>query len=64
MDERTNLIEKSEDEPYPGNIYMDCMAFGMGNGCFQITLGFCTLNLSKFAYDLLTPLTPILVLLY
>jgi len=40
---------------------MDCMAFGMGNTCFQITIGFCSLNLSKLAYDLLIPLTPIIV---
>jgi len=59
-DLKTNY-DKSEIEPYPGMIYMDCMAFGMGNTCFQITLGFCSLNLSKLAYDLLIPLTPIIV---
>ena len=63
IDKLTNLTEKTEREPYPGIIYMDCMAFGMGNACFQITLGFCSLNLSKLAYDLLIPITPIMLAL-
>jgi len=44
-------------------IYMDSMAFGMGNCCFQITLGFCNLNISKLAYDLLVPICPIILAL-
>lgn len=30
QDEHTNLTEATEDEPYPGFIYMDAMHFGMG----------------------------------
>ena len=29
-DTNTNLTEATEDEPYPGEIYMDAMHFGMG----------------------------------
>ena len=29
-DERTNMTEPTEDEPFPGEIYMDAMHFGMG----------------------------------
>ena len=32
VDKKTN-IEKTDEEPYPGFIYMDAMAFGMGNCC-------------------------------
>jgi glutamate--cysteine ligase catalytic subunit len=60
-DINTNITVETKSEPYPGMIYMDCMAFGMGNTCFQLTLGFCSLNMSLFSHDLLTPLTPIIV---
>jgi len=62
-DTKTNLTVKTEDEPNPGMITMDCMAFAMGCCCFQITLGFCSLNLSKLAYDLIIPMTPIILAL-
>ena len=29
-DKYTNMTEATKDEPYPGEIYMDAMAFGMG----------------------------------
>jgi len=32
MDKNTST-EITEDEPYPGFIHMDAMAFGMGNCC-------------------------------
>lgn len=57
----TNLSLPTQDEPYPGSIYMDAMAFGMGNTCFQITLGSCSLKYGVFLYDQLVPVTPILV---
>ena len=37
QDENTNLTEATEREPFPGNIYMDSMHFGMGSSCLQIT---------------------------
>ena len=32
-DENTNLTVPTDDEPYPGSIYMDAMHFGMGQCC-------------------------------
>lgn len=61
QDKYTNMTKPTEDEPYPGSIYMDAMAFGMGNTCFQITIGSCCLKYAVFLYDQLAPLTPILV---
>ena len=29
-DEKTNLTQPTQREPFPGEIYMDAMAFGMG----------------------------------
>lgn len=60
-DKNTNF-EKTEDEPFPGFIYMDSMAFGMGSTCFQVTIGSCSLESGLYMYDQLVPLTPILVI--
>jgi hypothetical protein len=59
-DKNTNL-DKTEDEPFPGFIYMDSMAFGMGSTCFQVTIGSCSLKSALYMYDQLVPLTPLLV---
>jgi glutamate--cysteine ligase catalytic subunit len=32
-DEKTNVTEPTKREPFPGDIYMDAMAFGMGQCC-------------------------------
>lgn len=61
-DKNTNL-DKSDDEPFPGYIYMDSMAFGMGSTCFQVTIGSCSLESALYMYDQLVPLTPILVII-
>lgn len=37
QDEHTNLTQPTKREPYPGQIYMDAMHFGMGSSCLQIT---------------------------
>jgi glutamate--cysteine ligase catalytic subunit len=60
-DEKTDLVNSDEKEPFPGYIYMDCMAFGMGNCCFQITMGCCTLENTCYMYDQFIPATPLLV---
>ena len=62
-DKNTNN-EKTDDEPFPGYIYMDSMAFGMGSTCFQVTIGSCTLESALYMYDQLVPLTPLLVNLF
>jgi len=59
-DKNTN-IDKTDDEPFPGFIYMDSMAFGMGSTCFQVTIGSCSLESALYMYDQLIPLTPFLV---
>jgi glutamate--cysteine ligase catalytic subunit len=63
-DEKTDLTSSSEKEPFPGYIYMDCMAFGMGNCCFQMTMGCCTLENTCYMYDQYIPFTPLLVELF
>jgi hypothetical protein len=54
-------IEKTQDEPYPGYIYMDSMPFGMGSSCFQVTIGACTYQGTQYMYDQFNPITPLLV---
>lgn len=54
-------LEKTDDEPFPGYIYMDSMAFGMGSTCFQVTIGACTYQGAQYMYDQFIPLTPLLV---
>ncbi len=44
-----------------GQVYMDCMGFGMGCCCLQITMqAFCVLEARRI-YDQLTPFAPIAV---
>jgi glutamate--cysteine ligase catalytic subunit len=61
IDEKTDISER-EEEPFPGYIYMDSMAFGMGQCCFQITLGTCSLKNCTYMYDQLLPFASLLVL--
>jgi len=53
------MHEISEREPYPGKIYMDAMAFGMGQCCLQITYECSTVNHAKYLHDQLLPFTGI-----
>ena len=62
-DVNTNLILPTQDEPYPGYIYMDAMVFGMGNCCVQATVGTPSINGALYIYDQFIPLTPILLAL-
>ena len=59
-DENTNLSEVTESEPYPGQIYMDGMHFGMGCSCLQITYETQNINHARFLYDMFLPWTPIM----
>jgi len=36
-DTKTNMTVPTHEEPYPGQIYMDAMHFGMGCSCLQVT---------------------------
>jgi glutamate--cysteine ligase catalytic subunit len=60
QDKNTNLTEATEDEPYPGFIYMDAMHFGMGQCCLQITYECQTLNHARYLHDMLVSFTGIL----
>lgn len=62
-DKYTNVDKVTKDEPYPGFIHMDSMAFGMGCCCYQLTIGCSSFNAALFQYDQLIPLTPIINLL-
>lgn len=55
-DIKTNL---NLNEPFPGFVHMDCMAFGMGCCSTQVTVGACSLNAATLLYDNLVPFTPI-----
>lgn len=59
-DKNTNLTAPTKEEPFPGFIYMDSFSFGMGNCCFQLTVGCKDYNSALYEYDQLVPLTPII----
>lgn len=50
-------------EPYPGFIHMDCMAFGMGMCCLQVTFQAKNIGESRHLYDHLGVLSPLLLAL-
>ena len=62
-DTNTNLTEPTPDEPYPGQIYMDSMHFGMGQCCLQITYECSTMNHARYLHDMLVPFTGIMAAL-
>lgn len=62
-DKHTNLTSPTADEPYPGEIYMDAMHFGMGQCCLQITYECSTINHARYLHDMLLPFTGIMAAL-
>ena len=58
-DINTNL----NNEPFPGFVHMDSMAFGMGCCSTQVTVGACSLNAATLLYDNLIPFTPIFLVM-
>lgn len=62
-DEKTNVTVPTEDEPYPGQIYMDSMHFGMGQCCLQITYECQSINHARYLHDMLLPWTGIMAAL-
>jgi len=55
----TNLTEATIEEPYPGQIYMDAMTFGMGCSCIQATFETQNMNHALHLHDQLLAWTPI-----
>lgn len=47
----------------PDHIYMDCMGFGMGCCCLQMTFQACNIEEARMLYDQLTTLCPIMLAL-
>lgn len=45
----------------PDHIYMDCMGFGMGCCCLQVTFQACNITEARALYDQLAPICPIMV---
>ena len=53
----------SEAEPYPGQVYMDAMHFGMGCSSLQLTYETQSMNHARYLYDMFAPFTPIMTAL-
>lgn len=47
----------------PDHIYMDCMGFGMGCCCLQVTFQACDIEEARHLYDHLAPVCPIMLAL-
>ncbi|KAJ3323798.1 hypothetical protein HDV06_001168 [Boothiomyces sp. JEL0866] len=47
----------------PDHVYMDCMCFGMGCSCLQVTIQACNVEAGRRLYDHLAVMTPILLAL-
>lgn len=43
------------------HVYMDCMAFGMGCSCLQITFQACSVEEARRLYDQLAVISPLMV---
>ncbi|XP_052763772.1 glutamate--cysteine ligase catalytic subunit-like [Mya arenaria] len=65
LEDLTQYGDKGESQKgaKPDHIYMDCMGFGMGCSCLQVTFQACNIEEARTLYDQLTPLCPILLAL-
>eukprot|EP01022_Parablepharisma_sp_SALTPOND_P000259 TRINITY_DN1010_c0_g1_i3.p1 TRINITY_DN1010_c0_g1~~TRINITY_DN1010_c0_g1_i3.p1 ORF type:complete len:447 (-),score=37.23 TRINITY_DN1010_c0_g1_i3:47-1387(-) len=63
MDYKTINQGPTEADPYPGYIYMDSMAFGMGCCCLQLTYQAQTIDHARYLHDQLLAIAPILAAL-
>lgn len=59
----TSTDPTTDAEPHPGYVHMDCMAFGMGMNCLQVTFQAKNLGESRHLYDHLGVLSPIFLAL-
>lgn len=53
----------TEEDPYSGFIYMDAMAFGMGNNSVQTTFSALNFDHARWMYDQLSVLSPLFLAL-
>ncbi|KAJ3050439.1 hypothetical protein HDU99_008663, partial [Rhizoclosmatium hyalinum] len=63
--EKSNVPTLNELVPdaKPDHIYMDCMCFGMGCCCLQVTFQACSVEEARRLYDQLAVMTPIMMAL-
>ncbi|XP_035659867.1 glutamate--cysteine ligase catalytic subunit-like [Branchiostoma floridae] len=59
----SNGDEESRKAAKDDHIYMDCMGFGMGCSCLQMTFQACNIDEARHLYDQLAPLCPIFLAL-
>jgi len=53
------VVEPAKED----HVYLDCMCFGMGCSCLQVTFQASDIQEARFIYDALAPVTPILLAL-
>jgi glutamate--cysteine ligase catalytic subunit len=61
-DTNTKYVATNE-EPYPGFIYMDAMGFGMGSTCLQTTFSAKDLSHARRLYDQMAVISPLFLAL-
>eukprot|EP00286_Rhodomonas_abbreviata_P024655 CAMPEP_0181298976 /NCGR_PEP_ID=MMETSP1101-20121128/6080_1 /TAXON_ID=46948 /ORGANISM="Rhodomonas abbreviata, Strain Caron Lab Isolate" /LENGTH=645 /DNA_ID=CAMNT_0023404055 /DNA_START=87 /DNA_END=2024 /DNA_ORIENTATION=+ len=65
--QREDLVQRLGEEAIEGlpldSIYMDCMAFGMGAGCLQMTFQATDIDDARFLYDQLAIIAPYMLAL-
>ena len=52
---------EAQNASKPDHIYVDCMGYGMGCCCLQMTFQACNIQEARLLYDQLNPLCPIVV---
>lgn len=62
-DKNTTKEELAQSEPDPNFIYMDAMAFGMGNCSLQCTFSTKNLDHARYLYDQSNVLSPLFLAL-
>jgi glutamate--cysteine ligase catalytic subunit len=59
----TDVEGKGSKDALPDHIYMDCMGFGMGCCCLQVTFQACCVDEARHLYDQLSVIAPIITAL-
>jgi len=59
--DKNTSFEPTENEPYPGFIYMDALHFGMGSGCLQLTFGTKNIDDARYLADQMAVISSIML---
>ncbi|KAJ3391929.1 hypothetical protein HDU84_005077 [Entophlyctis sp. JEL0112] len=62
-DKASGVLPSFAKDAKPDHIYMDCMCFGMGCCCLQVTFQACSVEEARKLYDQLAVMTPIMMTL-